>query len=205
MPDSVVFDTSAMHLIKKGYTWFTNSHQISVVSSGEIQESGDTRSSVPTNSWNPTEQNPRYKKNCKNQMLNPEKNGIKTWKFLRKEKKHCCVFLPSMPISSDNSVSPDNSATVETLAIFLRASPLPQPSLSYHRLSKGHWACIAGRAWNLKTPPFLQVFPYPSFARQLQEPRRNTQPAVGGVSLQLSAIDLGLICHVLPDNSKDEG
>lgn len=68
------------------FNWFTNSHQISVVSSGEIQESRDTRFSVPTNSWNPTKQNPVYKNNCKNQILNPE-NWTKTWKFLRKEKK----------------------------------------------------------------------------------------------------------------------
>lgn len=138
------------------FNWFTNSHQISVVSSGEIQESRDTRFSVPTNSWNPTKQNPVYKNNCKNQILNPE-NWTKTWKFLRKEKKNCCIFLLCLPINSDSSVSPANLQLRRYLPFFWVLLLFLGPILSCHRLSKGHWACIAGR--NLKIPPLWQVFP----------------------------------------------
>lgn len=56
-----------------------------------------------------------------------------------------------------------------------------------------------------ENPSSLTGLPHPSLARQLQEPQRSTQPAIGGVSPQLSAIDLGLICHVSPGNSKNEG
>lgn len=43
-------------------------------------------------------------------------------------------------------------------------------------------------------------------ARQVPEPRSTTQqPVIGEFLSRVSAIDLGLICHILADNCKDKG
>lgn len=87
MSGSVVFDTSTLHLVKKCYTWLTNSHWIGMASSEEIQMSWDPRSSVHQQLKPHWVESDIIKTIKKCETLNPGKSWAKLCKFLSKEKK----------------------------------------------------------------------------------------------------------------------
>lgn len=121
LSDSVVFDTSALHLVKKCYTWLANSHCIGVVSSEEIQVSGDPRSSVHQ------QLKPHWVESdiIKTIELNPGKSWAKLCKFLSKEKKF--LHAPTLHANWKVSLSRCLQQLRRHQRPSLRGAPLPHP------------------------------------------------------------------------------
>lgn len=140
----------------------------------------------------------RYRNDGRHRACRPQESGAQVRKLLRQEGACGCVFLRGMPPGSGGSVRPMLPPRRRQTA------PVPSPASPAAGCPEAaEQPCGGGGDLDVwRTSQDRPTLALPDNGRNLKGYASGSRSRV---PLHLSAADLGPICHVSADGSKDEG